>query len=81
VYPARRRDATKAMSALPSLRPGSHGGAICRERPLRDIPPTSDGSLMTVGFVVVLRNVAQSAAAWLAGSQTRWAVENWGLRK
>jgi hypothetical protein len=37
--------------------------------------------LMTVGFVVVLRNVAQSAAAWLAGSQTRWAVENWGLRK
>jgi len=41
----------------------------------------ADGSLMTVGFVVVLRNVAQSAAAWLAGSQTRWAVENWGLRK
>ena len=36
---------------------------------------------MTVGFVVVLRNVAQSAAALLARSQTRWAVENWGLRK
>jgi hypothetical protein len=71
-----RQDDLSVASRLPVLSHYRPSRETHQERfhsgPLRDIPPTSDGSLMTVGFVVVLQNVAQSAAVWLAGSQTRW---------
>src|SRR5438093_3982130 len=61
-----RQDDLSVASRLPVLYHYRPHQERFRSGPLRDLPPTSDGSLMTVGFVVVLRNVAQSAAAWLA---------------